>query len=75
MGGGQLPARDPLERRVRIDDAHRFFGLRLNDYVAVVVFLGATTYLVRTRGRGREEQVHDESAEPADDAAPRSLES
>jgi prolipoprotein diacylglyceryl transferase len=42
---------------LRIDDAHRFFGLRLNDYVAAVVFLGATAYLVRTRGSGREEAV------------------
>ena len=34
---------------LRIDDAHRFFGLRLNDYVAAVVFLGAVTFLVRRR--------------------------
>ena len=39
---------------LRIDDATRFFGLRLNDYVAAAVFMGATTYFVRRRGQGRE---------------------
>jgi prolipoprotein diacylglyceryl transferase len=42
---------------LRIDDASRFFGLRLNDYVAAVVFVGATTYFVRRRGAGREATV------------------
>jgi prolipoprotein diacylglyceryl transferase len=51
---------------LRIDEANTFFGLRLNDYVAAVVFLGATTYLVRTRGAGREETVQDPPAEAAD---------
>jgi prolipoprotein diacylglyceryl transferase len=51
---------------LRIDDASRFFGLRLNDYVAAVVFLGATTYLVRTRGQQREEQVRDVRADDPD---------
>ncbi|GGV26431.1 prolipoprotein diacylglyceryl transferase 1 [Kitasatospora herbaricolor] len=31
---------------LRIDEAHRFFGLRLNDWTAIVVFLGAVAYLV-----------------------------
>ncbi|MCW2570840.1 MAG: prolipoprotein diacylglyceryl transferase [Frankiales bacterium] len=44
---------------LRIDDASRFFGLRLNDYVAVAVFLGATAYFVRHRGDGREEVVQE----------------
>jgi prolipoprotein diacylglyceryl transferase len=39
---------------LRIDDASRFFGLRLNDYVAGIVFMGAVTYLIRKRGSGRE---------------------
>jgi prolipoprotein diacylglyceryl transferase len=47
---------------LRIDDAARFFGLRLNDYVAVVVLLGATAYVVVRRGSGREDVVQD--AEP-----------
>ncbi len=36
---------------LRIDQAHRLFGLRLNDYVSVVVFLVAAGFLVRRRGR------------------------
>ena len=37
---------------LRIDTAHRFFGLRLNDYVSIIVFLLAVAYLVKNRGRG-----------------------
>jgi prolipoprotein diacylglyceryl transferase len=51
---------------LRIDDAHRFFGLRLNDYVAVVVLLGATAYLVRRRGDAREEVVQERPPEEPD---------
>jgi prolipoprotein diacylglyceryl transferase len=51
---------------LRIDDAHRFFGLRLNDYVAVAVFLGATAYLVRKRGEPREEVVQEPPADETD---------
>jgi len=51
---------------LRIDQAHRFFGLRLNDYVAAVVFLGAVTYLVRHRGDGREDVVQDAPADAPD---------
>jgi len=43
---------------LRIDDANRFFGLRLNDYVAGVVFLGAVLFLVLRRDTPQE-------AEPA----------
>jgi len=42
---------------LRIDEAARLFGLRLNDYVAAVVFIGAVTYLVVRRKSGREEVV------------------
>jgi len=42
---------------LRIDEASRLFGLRLNDYVMAAVLLGAVTYLVRKRGLPREEQV------------------
>jgi prolipoprotein diacylglyceryl transferase len=38
---------------LRIDDTHRFLGLRLNDWTSVVVFVGALT-LVLTRGRQRD---------------------
>lgn len=34
---------------LRIDEAHRYFGLRLNDWVSIVVFLVATVLFV-TRG-------------------------
>jgi prolipoprotein diacylglyceryl transferase len=35
---------------LRIDTAHRFLGLRVNDYVSLVVFCLAVTYLLRRRG-------------------------
>jgi prolipoprotein diacylglyceryl transferase len=34
---------------LRIDTAHRFFGLRLNDYVSIIVFLIAVAYLIIRR--------------------------
>ncbi|GAC1322209.1 MAG: prolipoprotein diacylglyceryl transferase [Mycobacteriales bacterium] len=48
---------------VRVDDASRFFGLRLNDYTSIVVFLAAVAYLLATRGRKREETVEPPAAE------------
>jgi prolipoprotein diacylglyceryl transferase len=51
---------------LRIDDANRFLGLRLNDYVAGIVFLGAVAYLVRTRDKGRDEVVEDAAVEEPD---------
>jgi prolipoprotein diacylglyceryl transferase len=54
---------------LRIDDASTFFGLRLNDYVAVLVFLGATAYLVLRRGQGREDVVEKAAAPEADVAS------
>jgi len=35
---------------MRSDDAHHFLGMRLNDWVAIFVFLGALLYFVRVRG-------------------------
>ncbi|MCW2778613.1 MAG: prolipoprotein diacylglyceryl transferase [Frankiales bacterium] len=49
---------------LRVDDASRFFGIRLNDYVMTVVLLGAVTYLVARRGSGREDVVQRAEAEP-----------
>jgi hypothetical protein len=43
---------------LRIDNAHRFFGLRLNDWTSILVFVVATIVLL-TRGR----------AQPGDDCA------
>ncbi|HEU5033370.1 MAG TPA: prolipoprotein diacylglyceryl transferase [Mycobacteriales bacterium] len=34
---------------LRIDDAHRFFGLRLNDWTSIVIFAAAVAYLVLRR--------------------------
>src|SRR5262249_50762777 len=35
---------------LRVDEAHHFLGLRVNDWVSIVVFLGALIYFVRVRG-------------------------
>jgi len=35
---------------LRIDDAHHFIGMRLNNWVSLVVFLGALLYFVRVKG-------------------------
>ncbi len=57
---------------MRVDDAHHFLGLRLNDWTAMVVFVLAVTYIVvsaRLRP-GREEIVEpgaDASGEDEDD--------
>ncbi|MGB8651675.1 MAG: prolipoprotein diacylglyceryl transferase [Mycobacteriales bacterium] len=37
---------------LRVDDAHHFLGIRLNDYVSGALFLAAVTYLVVKRGSG-----------------------
>jgi phosphatidylglycerol---prolipoprotein diacylglyceryl transferase len=42
---------------LRIDDAHHVLGLRLNDWTALVVFLGAVAYLLLARGRKSAERV------------------
>jgi prolipoprotein diacylglyceryl transferase len=42
---------------LRIDNAHHFLGLRLNDYTALIVFLGAVAYLYVYRGKGDVEEV------------------
>jgi prolipoprotein diacylglyceryl transferase len=36
---------------LRVDEAHRFFGLRLNDYVSLLLFLAGIAYLVVRRGQ------------------------
>jgi prolipoprotein diacylglyceryl transferase len=49
---------------LRIDDAHTFAGLRLNDWVSIVVFAGAVAFLVLRRPGPDEPAV---AAEPADE--------
>jgi prolipoprotein diacylglyceryl transferase len=44
---------------LRIDDAHRFLGLRLNDWTSIIVFLAAVGYIVvSARLRPGREEVH-----------------
>lgn len=53
---------------LRIDAAHHILGLRLNDWVSLLVFLGAVTFMVRRRRRSREDEVEPEpAATPAAD--------
>jgi prolipoprotein diacylglyceryl transferase len=42
---------------LRIDNAHHFLGLRLNDYTALVVFVAAVAYLYVNRDKGDVEEV------------------
>jgi prolipoprotein diacylglyceryl transferase len=53
---------------LRIDDAHRYLGLRLNDWTALVVFLAALAFFVLRRPRPGEDDTleTDQPAEPAD---------
>jgi prolipoprotein diacylglyceryl transferase len=52
---------------LRIDDAHRYLGLRLNDWTSVVVFLAALVFFVVRRPRPgvADTAVTDEATEPA----------
>jgi prolipoprotein diacylglyceryl transferase len=54
---------------LRIDDAHRFFGLRLNDWTALIVFVGALAYFVIQRPRGGETGASDEGVAEAPEAS------
>jgi prolipoprotein diacylglyceryl transferase len=49
---------------LRIDDAHKFLGLRLNDWTSVLLFVAAAAYFVIA---GRQTEA-DEPTSPADDA-------
>lgn len=37
---------------LRIDEANQFFGIRLNVFVSVIMFLGAVAFLIARRGSG-----------------------
>jgi prolipoprotein diacylglyceryl transferase len=39
---------------LRVDEAHHILGLRLNDWVSIVIFVAAVSYLVVRRDTGRE---------------------
>lgn len=71
MGGGRVFAlylalyavgRGWIEA-LRIDEAQELFGLRLNDYVMAVVYVGAMAYLVLRRRVEREERVEPRTQE------------
>lgn len=47
---------------LRIDDAHRFLGLRLNDWTSVVVFASAAAYIAAMRPRGNDADTPDDGA-------------
>ncbi|HTR69104.1 MAG TPA: prolipoprotein diacylglyceryl transferase [Mycobacteriales bacterium] len=49
---------------LRIDDAHRFFGLRLNDWTSVIVFVAATVYFFAAKPRRGDRE--DNPAEPVE---------
>ncbi|WP_416873471.1 prolipoprotein diacylglyceryl transferase [Kitasatospora sp. SC0581] len=49
---------------LRIDDAHVYFGLRLNDWVSIAVFVGAVAYFVIV-GRKRPGREDPASIDPA----------
>jgi prolipoprotein diacylglyceryl transferase len=51
---------------LRIDDAHRFFHLRLNDWTALIVFIAAAAYFVIARPRGDDADTPVDSAVDAD---------
>ncbi|MFD0687103.1 prolipoprotein diacylglyceryl transferase [Actinomadura fibrosa] len=42
---------------LRIDEAHHFLGLRLNDWTSIIVFAGAVAYLYLARNRTGPEDV------------------
>ncbi|MGH3423736.1 MAG: prolipoprotein diacylglyceryl transferase [Nocardioidaceae bacterium] len=56
---------------LRIDDAHRFAGLRLNDWTSIGCFVLATAYFVWVgrRGAKREEVVQRDPAEVGDEGS------
>jgi prolipoprotein diacylglyceryl transferase len=55
---------------MRVDEAHRYFGLRLNDWVSVVIFAGSLLILL-TRGRaGPGDERAGQPLKPTDQAAP-----
>ena len=45
---------------LRIDEAHHFLGLRINDWVSILVFAGAIAYLVRVHGAQEHMRVADD---------------
>jgi prolipoprotein diacylglyceryl transferase len=55
---------------LRIDDAHKFFGLRLNDWTSLLLFVGAVAYFVLTRPRSDDTGDADGRGDDAPEPAP-----
>ncbi|WP_327433538.1 prolipoprotein diacylglyceryl transferase [Streptomyces sp. NBC_01236] len=55
---------------LRIDHANHFLGLRLNDYVSLVLFTGALVYLIVTRRPRPSDLAPYPGAEDGDEAVP-----
>jgi prolipoprotein diacylglyceryl transferase len=49
---------------LRIDDAHKILGIRLNDFTSAILFVAAVTYLWVRRGSGREQLEQQDSDVP-----------
>ncbi|MEU4425246.1 prolipoprotein diacylglyceryl transferase [Actinoplanes sp. NPDC024001] len=54
---------------LRVDEANTFFGVRLNVFTSIIIFLGAAIYFVVVRGP-REYVVPIDAPETAEEAAP-----
>ncbi|MQA96805.1 MAG: prolipoprotein diacylglyceryl transferase [Streptosporangiales bacterium] len=52
---------------LRIDDAHEFFGIRLNVFTSVLVLAGALIYLLRVRGSDQPAAAYTGTATDGDD--------
>jgi prolipoprotein diacylglyceryl transferase len=55
---------------LRVDEAHRFFGLRLNDYVSLALFLAGVAYLLLRRGQREPEAARAHGGAPGPASAP-----
>lgn len=55
---------------LRIDHANHFLGLRLNDYVSLLLFTGALVYLIATRRPRPSDLAPYPGAEDGDEAVP-----
>jgi prolipoprotein diacylglyceryl transferase len=52
---------------LRVDQAHRFLGLRLNDWTSIVLFIAAVTVLVVKRGSGPDDPIEPVDSPPDED--------
>ncbi|HEX7355973.1 MAG TPA: prolipoprotein diacylglyceryl transferase [Mycobacteriales bacterium] len=55
---------------LRIDEAHRFYGLRLNDYTSIILFVLAVAYLWARRGATADDDTLPVDALRVEDPAP-----